>query len=157
MDEHDSIETILPIYLSNSLSQNLHLFQYPLLSRPLEVPPSAALTGKRIKARHKPKAGRYEIHVPADTREEVWNAERGKELGQARAEEDAEEAGIGQELARSKKRDYEREDREREEKRLSEIRLRSEKMTNTGVYMLGIIRDGKCFIAAVYILLIPSM
>jgi DNA-directed RNA polymerase-3 subunit RPC5 len=144
MDEDDPIETTMPIYLSGSLGSNVHIFQYPLLSRPLEVPPSAALTGKRIKARHKPKTGRYEVHVPNDTREEVWNIERGKDFGQARAEEDAEEAGAGEEPVKSKKRDYEREEREREEKRLGEVRLRSEKTIDTAVYMLGVIRDGKC-------------
>ncbi|CAE6504066.1 unnamed protein product [Rhizoctonia solani] len=148
MDENDTIETTLPIYLSNSLNQNLHIFQYPLLSRPLEVPPSAALTGKRIKARHKPKAGRYEVHVPSDTREEVWNVERGRELGQARADEDAEEAG--EESTKGKKRDYEREEREKEEKRLGEIRLKSEKLENTGVYMLGVVRDGKLYLHPVH-------
>ncbi|KAG8700617.1 hypothetical protein FRC09_005844 [Ceratobasidium sp. 395] len=146
MDENDPIETTMPIYLSGSLKQSLHLFQYPLLSRPLEVPPSAALTGKRIKARHKPKVGRYEVHVPNDTREEVWNIERGKDLGQARAEEDAEEAGASEESTKGKKRDYEREEREREEKRLGEVRLKSEKTTDTSVYMLGIIRDGKLYL-----------
>lgn len=143
MDENDTIETTLPIYLSNSLNENLHIFQYPLLSRPLEVPPSAALTGKRIKARHKPKAGRYEVHVPNDTREEVWNVDRGRDLGQARADEDAEDAGAGEEPTKSKKRDYEREEREKEEKRLGEVRLRSEKLESTGVYMLGVVRDGE--------------
>ncbi|QRV75990.1 hypothetical protein RhiJN_04005 [Ceratobasidium sp. AG-Ba] len=140
----------MPIYLSESLKQNIHLFQYPLLSRPLEVPPSAALTGKRIKARYKPKTGRYEVHVPNDTREEVWNVERGRELGQARAEEDAEEAGPSDEPVKSKKRDYEREEREREEKRLGEVRLRSEKTKDTGVYMLGIIRDGKLYLHRIH-------
>ncbi|CUA73926.1 hypothetical protein RSOLAG22IIIB_01447 [Rhizoctonia solani] len=150
MDENDTIETTLPIYLSSSLNQNLHIFQYPLLSRPLEVPPSAALTGKRIKARHKPKAGRYEVHVPNDTREEVWNVERGRELGQARADEDAEEAGTGEESTKSKKRDYEREEREKEERRLGEVRLRSEKLESTSVYMLGVVRDGKLYLHPVH-------
>ncbi|KAG8763110.1 hypothetical protein FRC11_005962, partial [Ceratobasidium sp. 423] len=118
---------------------------YPLLSRPLEVPPSAVLTGKRIKARHKAKAGRYEVHVPNDTREEVWNVERGRELGQARADEDAEEAGA-EEPTKGKKRDYEREEREKEEKRLGEVRLRSEKLESTNVYMLGVVRDGKLYL-----------
>ncbi|ELU41388.1 sin-like protein conserved region domain-containing protein [Rhizoctonia solani AG-1 IA] len=143
MDENDTIETTLPIYLSGSLDQNLHIFQYPLLSRPLEVPPSAALTGKRIKARHKPKAGRYEVQVPNDTREEVWNVDRGRELGQARADEDAAQAAAGEEQAKGKKRDYEREEREREEQRLGEVRLRSEKLESTSVYMLGVVRDGE--------------
>ncbi|KAJ1311117.1 hypothetical protein OPQ81_009618 [Rhizoctonia solani] len=150
MDENDTIETTLPIYLSNSLNQNLHIFQYPLLSRPLEVPPSAALTGKRIKARYKAKAGRYEVHVPNDTREEVWNVERGRELGQARADEDAEEAGAGagaeEGSTKGKKRDYEREEREKEEKRLGEVRLKSEKLDSTGVYMLGVVRHGKLYL-----------
>lgn len=147
MDEDDPIESTMPIYLSGSLKDNLHLFQYPLMSRPLEVPPSAASTGKRIKARHKPKTGRYEVHVPNDTREEVWNVERGKDLGQARAEEDAEETGAKEESSRSRRRDYEREEKEREEKRLGEVRLRSEKTTDTGVYMLGVVRDGECYLA----------
>lgn len=143
MDEEDPIETTMPIYLSGSLKDSLHLFQYPLMSRPLEVPPSAASTGKRIKARHKPKNGRYEVHLPNDTREEVWNVERGKDLGQARAEEDAEEVGNNEESSKSRRRDHEREGRDREEKRLGEVRLRSEKTTDTGVYMLGVIRDGE--------------
>ncbi|KAF8707837.1 Sin-like protein conserved region, partial [Rhizoctonia solani] len=150
MDENDTIETTLPIYLSGSLDQNLHIFQYPLLSRPLEVPPSAALTGKRIKARHKPKAGRYEVQVPNDTREEVWNVDRGRELGQARADEDAAQATAGEEQAKGKKRDYEREEREREEQRLGEVRLRSEKLESTSVYMLGVVRDGKLYLHPVH-------
>ncbi|KAH7344669.1 DNA-directed RNA polymerase III subunit Rpc5 [Rhizoctonia solani] len=150
MDENDTIETTLPIYLSNSLNENLHIFQYPLLSRPLEVPPSATLTGKRIKARHKSKAGRYEVHVPNDVREEVWNVERGRELGQARAEEDAAEAGTEEETTKGKKRDYEREEREQEEKRLGEVRLRSEKLESTSVYMLGVVRDGKLYLHPIH-------
>ncbi|EUC65289.1 sin-like motif protein [Rhizoctonia solani AG-3 Rhs1AP] len=150
MNGNDTLETTLPIYLSGSLSQNLHIFQYPLLSRPLEVPPSAALTGKRIKAQHKPKAGRYEVHVPNDTREEVWNVDRGKELGQARADEDTEEAGAGEEPTKGKKRDFEREEREKEEKRLGEVRLRSEKLESTSVYMLGVVRDGKLYLHPVH-------
>ena len=124
---------VLPVHISNSLIPNLHLHQFPLLYRPLQVPPSAAESGKRIRGRYKPKAGRYEIHVPVDTRKEVWNSERGLEYGTARVEEDQQAAGV--EKGKGKQKEI-------EEHRLNEIRLSSEQIPERGDYMLGIVRDG---------------
>lgn len=135
MDDSDPIVSVLPIHLSNSLAPNVHIHQFPLLNRPLQVPPSAALSGKRIRARLKPNTRRLEIHVPADTRAEVWNAEKSKELGAGRLEDDKEK---NQDVGKVKLK-------EGEEPRLSEIRLRSEDIPHTGAYMLGIVRDGKSF------------
>jgi len=81
--ESDELVGLLPIHLTNALSPNIHIHQFPVLNRPLQVPPSAALSGKRIQARVKPKTGRVEVHVPADTRPEVWSSEKAKELGVA--------------------------------------------------------------------------
>jgi len=142
----DPIISVLPICFSNSLTPHVHLHQYPLLTRPLQVPPSAAASGKRIKARLKPGVKRLEVHVPVDTRKEVWNAERSKELGSARAVDDRErnqdsagEKGKG----KGKERERERERDGGDEHRLSEIRMRSEPVPHTGAYVLGIVRDGK--------------
>ncbi|KAI0068406.1 hypothetical protein BV25DRAFT_1818816 [Artomyces pyxidatus] len=132
MDDSDPIVSVLPIHLSNSLAPNVHIHQFPLLNRPLQVPPSAALSGKRIRARLKPNTRRLEIHIPADTRAEVWNAEKSKELGAGRLEDDKEK---NQDVGKVKLK-------EGEEPRLSEIRLRSEDIPHTGAYMLGIVRDG---------------
>lgn len=123
----DRIVTVLPIRFSNSLSPNIHIHQYPLLTRPLQVPPSAAQSGKKIKARIKPKASRMEVHVPVDVRPEVWNKERGEELGYARAKDDAEKNA---------------DEKESTDHRLTEVRMRSERIQNRGAYVLGVVRDG---------------
>lgn len=126
--EDDPIVSVLPIRISDALSPNIHLHQYPLLTRSLQVPPAAAQSGKKIRARLKPKSARLEVHVPTDTRAEVWNRERGEELGQARLTDDAEKN------AQSKKGGN--------DPRLTEMRLQSEKIEKRGAYMLGIVRDG---------------
>lgn len=128
----DQLVTRLPIHFSNSLEPNIHVHQFPLLTRPLQVPPSAASAGKRIRARIKTSVRKLEVHVPVDTRPEVWNPERGTELGQARVEDDREK---NQELLKVKQR-------EGEEPRLAEVRMQSERVAHKGVYMLGIVRDG---------------
>jgi hypothetical protein len=86
--ENDEIVSVLPIHYSDVLSPNIHIHQFPLLNRPLQVPPTAAASGKFIKARLKPNSRRLEIHVPVDTRPEVRNLERSKQLGAARLEDD---------------------------------------------------------------------
>ncbi|KZT06839.1 uncharacterized protein LAESUDRAFT_652473 [Laetiporus sulphureus 93-53] len=133
MDTEDRLVSVLPIRYSNALLPNVHIHQYPLLTRPLQVPPSASASGKRIKARIKRGVRRLEVHVPVDTRPEVWNGERSKELGHARVEDDREK---NQELPKMKQR-------EGEEPRLSEVRMRSEQIPEMGTYVLGIVRDGQ--------------
>lgn len=129
--ENDELITSLPIHLTTNLGQDVQLHQFPLLTRPLETPPSAIRSGKRISARIKPTARRLEIHVPADTRPEVWNADKGKEFGAARLEDD-----------REKNQEPKAKGKEGEEPRLSEVRLRSEEIAHRNTYMLGIVRDG---------------
>ena len=129
-ENDDPIVSVLPIHLSNALEPNVHLHQFPLFTRPLQVPPSAAQSGKNIKARIKPHASRLEIHVPVDTRPEVYNKERGEELGKARAQDDVEK-GLGGKAT------------DAASLRLTETRLRSEQIPNRGCYMLGIVRDGE--------------
>lgn len=126
----DELVSVLPIHYSNGHVPNIQIHQYPLLTRPLQTPPSAVLSGKRISARIKPNVRRLEVHVPADSRPEVWNVERTKELGAARVEDDRE-------------KNQESQEREGEESRLSEIRLRSEEIPQRGVHMLGIVRSGE--------------
>ncbi|EJD04181.1 uncharacterized protein FOMMEDRAFT_146203 [Fomitiporia mediterranea MF3/22] len=127
----DPIVAVLPIRLSTALSPNVQLHQFPLLTRPLQVPPSAAQSGKKIRARVKPKAARLEVHVPVDTRPEVWNKERAEELGKARAIDDAEK-NLWSKKGNESTRD----------ERLSEVRMRSEQVPERGSYMLGIVRNG---------------
>ncbi|KAL5518755.1 hypothetical protein ACEPAH_438 [Sanghuangporus vaninii] len=127
----DPVVAVLPIHLSTTLSPNIHLHQFPLLTRPLQVPPSAAQSGKKIRARIKPRAARLEVHVPVDTRPEVWNKDRAQELGQARATDDAEKNSESKKGRQSST-----------DQRLSEVRMRSERIPERGTYMLGIVRDG---------------
>ncbi|CCM00911.1 uncharacterized protein FIBRA_02957 [Fibroporia radiculosa] len=132
-DAEDRLVSALPIRFTNSLVPNVHIHQFPLLTRPLQIPPTAVASGKRIRARVKPGVRRIEVHVPVDTRPEVWNVERSKELGKSRVEDDKEK---NQELPKMKQR-------EGEEPRLSETRLRSEQVPQLGAYVLGIVRDGQ--------------
>lgn len=130
-DFEDELVSVLPIHYSNGHAPNIQIHQFPLLTRPLQAPPSAILSGKRIAARIKPQVRRLEVHVPADARPEVWNVERTKELGAARAEDD-----------REKNQELKGKEREGEEARLSDIRMRSEDIPQRGVHILGIVRDG---------------
>jgi len=119
----DPVVASLPVYLSTALVPNLQLYQYPLLQRPLQVPPSASVAGKQIHARLKPEADIIEIHVPFDTRDDVWNKKQGQEYGQYRAEEDGQKTTS------------------KEEKRLDDLRLKSERIREGAAYMVGVIRD----------------
>ncbi|KAF9452632.1 hypothetical protein P691DRAFT_660272 [Macrolepiota fuliginosa MF-IS2] len=127
----DELVAVLPVHFTNPLVPNVQLHQFPLLNRPLQVPPSAQLSGKRITARIKPEIRRMELHIPADMRLEVWSNDRARDLGAAQIEDDAEKKQEGRKL------------KEGEEPRLSEIRLQSEQIPQRGAQMLGIIRNGK--------------
>lgn len=127
MDEDDEIISTLPVHYSNALAPGLQLHQFPLLNRPLHVPPSAAASGKRIKSRMKLHVRKIEIHVPTDTRPEVWNNERGNVLGQARVQDDREK----------------NQEQLSVDPRLSELRLRSDAVPHKGAHLIGIVREGK--------------
>ncbi|KIY72755.1 hypothetical protein CYLTODRAFT_428784 [Cylindrobasidium torrendii FP15055 ss-10] len=129
MNGPDELLHTLPIRLSSRLCLQVH--QFPLLTRPLQPPPSAVVSGKRITARIKPENKRLEIHVPADVRQEVWNAERGYELGAAQREDDKE-----------KNQAPDVKD-EKDRPRLSDIRMQSEPINQRGEHFLGIIRNGE--------------
>lgn len=125
----DKLLATIPIVLQNSLEDKVQLHQFPLLSRPLEAPPSARLAGKKITARRKNDAGRMEIHLPLDLRQDVWNKERGLELGNARAQDDNANTLDQQQQS--------------EESRLTHLRLRSERVPDraTSSYMIGVLHD----------------
>lgn len=131
------VQTI-PIRISNAVEPGVEVHQFPLLTRPLQVPPSAQISGKRIRARSKPQAGRYEVHVPADTRQDVWNHDRALDLGAARTEEDAEEGYGASAPIKAKQKEEPPPAR-----KLADVRMRSEVMPERAVYMLGIVRDGE--------------
>jgi len=142
----DEVVSVLPIHYSETLVPNVHLHQFPLLSRPLQIPPSAALSGKRIRARVKTVARKLEISVPVDTRTEVWNNEKGREFGVARSEDDREK---NQETDKGKQKDG-------EGPRLTEVRLRSEQIPQQGVYMLGIVYSGMAIATIVWFSLVHN-
>ena len=128
----DTVVASLPIYLSTALVPNLQLYQFPLLQRPLQAPPSAKIAGKKINARFKPEADVIEIHVPFDTREDVWNKKQGREYGQHRAEEDGQKAIT------------------KEERRLDDLRLKSERIPEGAAYMVGVIHDSKLYCCSLF-------
>lgn len=131
VEENDELLSVLPIHFSQSLVPNLQIHQFPLLTRPLQVPPSAALSGKRIKARIKPQTRRLEIHIPIDTRPEVYNAEKSKGFGSGRQEDDRE---------KDSQSNFKVQDNE--EPRLVDVRLKSDEILHRGTHLLGVVRDG---------------
>ena len=137
---------VMPIHYTNTLAPDVLVLQFPLLTRPLEVPPSAVASGKRIKARIKPNVRKLEVHVPADARPEVWNKERAAILGAARFEDDKE-----------KNQESKVKQREGEQPRLSEVRMSSEEIPCAGTYMLGVVRNGMSLFAVVRSILNKSL
>jgi DNA-directed RNA polymerase III subunit RPC5 len=130
----------LPIRLSGRLGNDVHVHQYPLLARPLQTPPSAADNGKSITARIKPRAGRLEVHVPVEISPDVWNSSKGREYGTARQDDDRERNQF---------------DGNQNTSNLEEVRLKSEAIVQTGIQVLGIVRDGWCQIAiAIHVLIL---
>ena len=142
MEGDDEVVGVMPIHYTNTLAPNVLVLQFPLLTRPLEVPPSAAASGKRIKARIKPNVRKLEVHVPADIRPEVWNKERAAILGTARLEDDKE-----------RHQEPKVKQREGEQPRLSEVRMSSEEIPRAGTYMLGVVRNGMYSLAVVHVML----
>ena len=130
--ENDELVSVLPVHYSDRLCPNVHIHQFPLLNRPLQVPPSATVSGKRIRARVKPVSHRIEIHVPVDARPEVWNHEKSKDLGTAQREDD-----------REKNQEDQLKQKEGEDPRLTDSRLHSDPIPQCGAYMLGVMRDGE--------------
>ncbi|EJU01864.1 hypothetical protein DACRYDRAFT_107599 [Dacryopinax primogenitus] len=142
MIDPDAPIATIPIHLSNRLAPNLSIHQFPLLTQ-LRVPASAEAAGRKIKARHKPKSGIVEVRLPLDTREEVYNEERGNELGLGREEEEAESSASG--IRRKKKS---RSDEEIH-KRLDEVRLVSQSVKGAKprtTNMVGVLRDNTLYL-----------
>lgn len=80
------------------------------------------------------------MHVPADTRADVWNPDRARELGAARGEEDNDENyGVAAAATTSKSKIKE----DPPARKLAEIRMRSEPTADRAVYMLAVVRDGE--------------
>ena len=136
MNEKDQLVSVQTIHFCNALAPNIQIHQFPVLTRPLQVPPSAAMNGKRINARIKVKAQRLEVHVPVDTRPEVWDKEKGKVFGAARVEDDREN---NQDMVAGKGKG-----KEGDEPPLCEVRMQSERVPQNAAYVLGIVRDGEC-------------
>lgn len=129
----DELVRVIPIRYVNTHHSKLQLHQFPLLHRPLESPPSAQQSGKRILARTKPKAHRLEVHIPSDTRPEIWNEDRGRMLGAAQAEDDRENS---QSLTAAS--------RLSDDSLLRETRMRSEEVLQRGAHMMGLMKNGAC-------------
>jgi DNA-directed RNA polymerase-3 subunit RPC5 len=132
---------VLPVYFSDELDPDLHLHQFPLQARALQVPPSAELAGKPIKARYKPNSRRTEMQVPLDVRADVWNAERGVQLGEARAESDLPRPSgdAGRNVPASSLPSI-------SGQRLNELRLRSEHVPGNASYAIGVLKDNAIYL-----------
>ncbi|KNE60454.1 hypothetical protein AMAG_05841 [Allomyces macrogynus ATCC 38327] len=73
----DPIVKEIPVYLSSQLARNLHLYQFPIRSKPF--PAHAQPKASRIKV----KAALVELDVPLDTSATHYDASKGEEFGAA--------------------------------------------------------------------------
>jgi DNA-directed RNA polymerase-3 subunit RPC5 len=124
LDPDDEIAYTLPVYMTQTLSPALSLFQYPLHHRVPQVSEWAAARGQSVTARMKEHVDRFELEIPIDMRPEVWDEERAEGLGFA--PEDSGKKGKG-----------------REEGWGSKMRLRSEPVPEVTGYWAGIVHDGE--------------
>ena len=81
----DRVVKTIPMYLSHALAP--YLFQYPIHSSssssqrnssPLTIPITADMNSK-ITSRFKPKTSGFELNIPLDTREIIFNEEKSRE------------------------------------------------------------------------------
>ncbi|KAJ3352982.1 DNA-directed RNA polymerase III subunit RPC5 [Allomyces javanicus] len=73
----DPIVKEIPVFLSSQLARNLHLYQFPIRSKPF--PAHAQPNASRIKV----KAALVELDVPLDTSATHYDANKGEEFGAA--------------------------------------------------------------------------
>ncbi|GHJ87663.1 hypothetical protein NliqN6_4065 [Naganishia liquefaciens] len=123
LDPDDEIAYTLPVYMTQNLSPDLNLFQYPLHHRAPQVSEWAASRGQSVTARMKEQVERFELEIPIDMRSEVWDEEKAEQLGFA-----AEESG--------------KKGKGREEGWGSKMRLRSEAVPEVTGYWAGVVHDG---------------
>ncbi|KAI5453186.1 hypothetical protein NCC49_006214 [Naganishia albida] len=81
LDSDDEIVHELPVYINQTLSPSLNLFQYPLHHRAPQVSEWARARGEQVTARMKENVSRFELEIPIDMRPEVWDEERAEGLG----------------------------------------------------------------------------
>lgn len=62
LSSDDEVDSVLPVYLSQTHGANLHLFQYPVTDK-IEVPDAALERGGKIGARWKSGVRRFELDV----------------------------------------------------------------------------------------------
>lgn len=124
LDPDDEIAYTLPVYMTQTLSPALNLFQYPLHHRAPQVSEWAAARGQSVTARMKEHVERFELEIPIDMRSEVWDEERAETLGFT--PEDSGKKGKG-----------------RDEGWGNKMRLRSEAVPEVTGYWAGVVHDGE--------------
>ncbi|KAI8868279.1 hypothetical protein GQ42DRAFT_125486 [Ramicandelaber brevisporus] len=67
----------IPVYLSNTLTQHLRLFQFPVRESHLVFDPSS----RPAVVRAKPKSKMFELDIPLDTGAALYNQDKGRDFG----------------------------------------------------------------------------
>ncbi|KAI9189491.1 hypothetical protein H9P43_000924 [Blastocladiella emersonii ATCC 22665] len=75
LDAEDPIVKTMPVFLNSQLASNLHLFQFPIRSRPFSE------GGQPIEARIKSKSQVIELDLPLDTRSVIYDPAQGETFG----------------------------------------------------------------------------
>ncbi|KAJ9102434.1 hypothetical protein QFC21_002834 [Naganishia friedmannii] len=92
-DDDDEIAYTLPVYINQSMTPALNLFQFPLHHKAPQASEWARNQGQHVTARMKEVADRFELEIPIDMRPSVWDEERAEALGFAK--EDLKRKGKG--------------------------------------------------------------
>jgi DNA-directed RNA polymerase-3 subunit RPC5 len=140
-DDEDEVLAVLPVYISTQLSNQLHIYQYPLhtQSRPLQAPLYALDRAKNITVRVKEQVDRIEVEVPVDRGEDVWRTDEATQMGFVPAEDDPEQVvgGVGYDgsAAQAKKK-------KKREAWGENMRLSSQVMPRHTPYFAGVVVEG---------------
>lgn len=126
LDSDDEIAYTIPVYMNQTLSPALNLFQYPLHHRAPQVSEWAHARGEEVTARMKEKVSRFELEIPIDMRPEVWDEERAEGLGFV--QDDPKKKGKG---------------RAGDDGWGNKMRLRSEPVPEVTGYWAGVVHDSK--------------
>lgn len=140
-DEDDEVLAVLPVYISTQLSNQLHIYQYPLhtQSRPLQAPLYALDRGQDVTVRVKEQVERIEVEVPIDRGPKNWRTDEAESMGFVAAKDvEGVVGGVGYSGSQAQAKN-----KQKKEAWGESMRLSSQSMPRHTPYFAGVVVDGE--------------
>lgn len=136
MDEDDPVVAEFPVYLSNELSKDLYLLQYPMRNTPF---------GPRqgpMAARIKPEAKMVQLDLPLDTRSNFYSTERGEDFAMGMNDKAVKTAYDRRMEEHEDEQRFGRNKKQQEDELLDKMTLTSTQVPTQTKYLVGVIHNG---------------